>query len=205
MAGAWMEQEGAGFLSSGFRLRPSGQELSTYGSYGIGPRLTLGLDINQAEDSGSRSAHALIFARLPLRQHDTGWRLALEVAVGANRDTSPAAQWSAMQRVTLSAGRGLRIAGRDGWAAFDLSAEWQNAGLTQAWKLDGTLGLNAPSGPAPLLQVELYQPRGGDLLWKLLPGLRFRLTPQRELVTGLEIRSFGDARYGLRMELWHRF
>ncbi len=204
MAGAWMEQDGAGFLSSSFRLRPSGQELSAYGAYGIGPRLTLGVDINQADDSGGQSAHALVFARLPLRQRDTGWRLAVEMAVGASRDSSTA-KWAPMQRITVSAGRGLRLAGRDGWAAFDLAAEWKTAGTSRAWKLDGTLGLNATSGPSPLLQVELYQPRNGELLWKLLPGVRFQLSPQRELITGLEIRSFGDARYGLRMELWHRF
>ncbi len=199
-AGAWLEQTGSGFLSASSRARETGTELGAYASYGLSRNLTFGLDINQSDDSGFQSAHALAFARLPLRQRKAGWQLAVELGAGlGQRD----ADWTPMQRLTLSAGRALSWRGRDGWLAVDLGREWHDAG--DAWKLDGTLGLHRSQGPAPIVQVELYQPDYGDLAWKILPGLRWRLSPDRELLTGLEWRSFGEARLGLKVELWHRF
>ena len=201
-AGAWLEQTQRGFISSSLRLRPSGQELSAYAAYGVTPTLTFGLDLNQSDSGGFQSAHALAFARLPLRQRDTGWQWAMELAAGQRRHSS---SWSGVTRVTLSAGRGWQLAGRSGWIAVDLAREWGGPDATQAWKLDSTLGFNARSGPAPILQIELYQPRDAALVSKLLPGLRWSLRNERELLTGVEWRSFGDTRLGLRLELWHRF
>ncbi|WP_254868711.1 hypothetical protein [Phaeobacter sp. HF9A] len=55
------------------------------------------------------------------------------------------------------------------------------------------------------MQVELYQPDRGELAWKLLPALRYALSEQREVIAGVELRSFGAHRVGLRLELWQRF
>jgi hypothetical protein len=56
-----------------------------------------------------------------------------------------------------------------------------------------------------MIQLELYQPDDGEMIQKLLPALRWQLSESRDLVAGLEWRSFGDARLGLKLELWHRF
>jgi len=209
-AGAWLEQVGGGFLSASLRARPSGQELGAYAAYGLTPRLSFGIDINQSRDEGRDSAHALAFVRLPLRQRDQGWQLAVEVAAGQARS---GADWTGMQRLTLSAGRGLDWRGQDwrgpdwqagtGWVALDLAREWR--GSSRAWKLDTTLGVNRAHGPAPMLQAELYLPEESEMIWKLLPALRWSLSSRRELVTGVEWRSSGSARLGLKVELWHRF
>ncbi|WP_254868710.1 hypothetical protein [Phaeobacter sp. HF9A] len=84
-ASPWLEAHRHGFLSTSGRARGSGQEFSAYGAYGLTPRLSLGFDIHQSTDAGFRSAHALAFARLPLRQSDRGWQLAAEVMVGTTQ------------------------------------------------------------------------------------------------------------------------
>lgn len=201
-AGAWLEPDGGGFLSSSLRARPTGGEIGTYAAYGVTPNLTFGIDINRSEDAGFPAAHALVFARLPLRQRDEGWQLALELGAGVART---GAEWAGMQRVTLSAGRGLDWSAGGGWVSVDLSREWRQGGAQRAWKLDGTLGVHRAQGPAPMIQLELYQPDDGEMIQKLLPALRWQLSESRDLVAGLEWRSFGDARLGLKLELWHRF
>jgi hypothetical protein len=110
-----------------------------------------------------------------------------------------------MRRLSLSAGRGLSWQGRDGWVNFDLTREWRRGGDLTAWKLDSALGIARKTGPSVILRTELYQPDGGEMIWKALPGLRWQLSPQREVLTGLEWRSFGAERLGLTVELWHRF
>ncbi len=201
-AGAWLESEGQGFVSSGLRLRSGGQEVNGYAAYGVTPRLTLGLDLNRAEAAGGSSAHALVFARLPLRQSDTGWQLATELSFGLARND---ARWQPLQRITLSAARGFDDPWGSGWIALDLAREWQPEGDRAAVKLDATLGLNSDRRAAPIVQLELYQPDQGALSWKLLPGLRWQLAPGRELLCGLELRSAGQDRVGLHLALWHRF
>ncbi|WP_283967259.1 hypothetical protein [Tritonibacter sp. AK171] len=202
LAGAWLEQKGGGFTSTALRARASGQELSGYVAYGVSRRLTFGLDLHHSTGMKTKSAHALVFARLPLRQSDQGWQLAFELASGFGRD---GAQWSGMRRLSLSAGRGLSWQGRDGWVNFDLTREWRRGGDLTAWKLDSALGIARKTGPSVILRTELYQPDGGEMIWKALPGLRWQLSPQREVLTGLEWRSFGAERLGLTVELWHRF
>jgi len=202
LAGAWLEAEGRGFTSSALRARGSGQEVSGYLAYGVSQRLTFGLDFNQSTDAQSQSAHALVFARLPLRQSETGWQLAFGVAAGLGRvDT----QWSGMKRISLSAGRKLAWPKRGAWVNFDLTREWREEGLTKAWKLDGAFGFERRSGPAVIFRGEIFQPDAGARIWKVLPGLRWRLSPKRELLTGLEWRSFGQERLGLTLEVWQRF
>lgn len=201
-AGAWLEPEGQGFVSSGLRLRPSGQEVHGYAAYGVTPRLTLGLDLNRAEAAGSSSAHALVFARLPLRQSDSGWQLATELSFGLGRND---VLWQPLQRVTLSAARGFDSPWGNGWIALDLAREWQPEAHRAAVKLDATLGLNSDGRAAPIVQLELYQPDQGVLSWKLLPGLRWQLAPGRELLCGLELSSARQGRVGLNLALWHRF
>ncbi len=203
LAGAWLEGEGQGFIATATRMRQDAAEVSAYAAYGLKPALTLGLDLNRSHGTGQDSARALMFARLPLRQSENGWQLAAELSFGIAR---PAQDWGMMQRLTLSAGRGWSLGQHSGWIALDLGHERLATFGQAAWKLDATLGLNpTESRPAPLMQVEFYQPDQTDLQWKLLPALRWPLPEGRDLVTGIELRSTDQSRLGLRLELWQRF
>ncbi|MEW2914302.1 hypothetical protein [Leisingera sp. JC11] len=200
--GAWLEVPGQGFAaaSATFRQTASGaqHELSYYGAYGITPKLTLGVDLNQ---TGGQSGHALVFARLPLRE-GARYRLAAEAAFGGNHDRG---LWMIMQKATLSYGRGFETARASGWLAIDAAYELRNSGLTAIWKLDATLGLNRPGKAAPMLQIETAKPEGGRFSYTLTPALRYPLPSGHELILGLEHRNAGDSSLGLKLGLWQKF
>ena len=207
-AGAWMQAPGTGFAALDLRYRAAhgrelGREQGFYGTYGLSERITLGLDIN---DTSTGAAHALGVLRLPLRQGDTGWQIATELAVGANHE---AGQWLVMQRYGLSAGRGLQLGARSGWVSADLTRESRSSGYVKAWKLDATLGLNAalPHRFAPMLQMELHHPDQGDPTVALLPSLRLRKGANRTWLGGLEWRRTPGQEpvLGIRFGLWQDF
>ncbi|MFW8636544.1 hypothetical protein [Cribrihabitans pelagius] len=213
-AGAWLEGAGKGFAAASATWRPDsadgngsgGYELSYYAAYGLRPRLTLGLDLNQ---SGRLSGHALLFARLPLRGQGRH-RIALEAALGGSHQTG---DWQPMQRLTLSYGHGFSTARRSGWLALDAAFELRQGGMQEIWKLDGTLGFNRPGAAAPMLQLEASKPEGQRMSAALTPVLRLPLPQQRELILGLEYRLRADrapasgARHSLGLELgvWQKF
>ena len=201
-SGAWLEAPGKGFASASAAYRQTSRgaqhELGYYGAYGITPKLTLGIDLNRNADV---SGHALVFARLPLREGGR-YRLALETAFGGNHDRGI---WMTMQRTTLSYGRGFGTGGTSGWLAIDAAYELRNSGLAAAWKLDATLGLNRAGKAAPMLQIETYKPDGGTFSYSLTPSLRYPLRSGRELLIGLEHRSAAEHSLGLKLGVWQKF
>lgn len=220
MAGAWMQQEGKGFAATHIVYRKDlialqglgiGRdlpvELGYYGEYGLNARWTLGVDLNVLRGG---DAHALLFLRSPLPQLGKT-HVAAELALGTNQREG---RWLAMQRLTLSFGRGFQaeLAGRDlsGWMALDLAHEWRSMGLETTWKLDATLGLNRPGQLAPLLQIETSKGSAGSAT-SITPSLRIPLGPDKfsasqELLLGIEHKRAGGARsLGVKLALWHRF
>lgn len=209
-AGAWLEEAGTGFASADLRLRGEGYDLGYFASYGLGERLTIGLDLNDGSGGGG---HGLAFLRLPLHQRDDGLRLAFELALGANHNGD---RWRRMQKYTLSAGYGFvpaRGPWHSGWVSADLAREYRDAGLSRAWKLDATLGLNRRQGAAPLLQIELFRSDNGALTASILPSLRYKWRTRsgisRDVIVGLEYRPKSNARatdsLSLRFGLWQPF
>ncbi|MCJ8336626.1 MAG: hypothetical protein MJH10_20740 [Epibacterium sp.] len=199
-----MQPPSSGFSALDLRYRASqGRELGFYGSYGLSERLTLGLDLN---DTSTGTAHALAFLRLPLRQGDTGWQIATELAVGANRE---AGQWLVMQRYGLSVGRGVQLGARAGWVSADLTRESRSSGTAKAWKLDAALGLNARTGRAlaPMLQIELHRADDGPATFAALPSLRLSRRAKQTWLGGLEWRRTQgkDQVLGIRLGLWQDF
>lgn len=203
-AGAWLEAAGEGFAAASATLRNSpsrnAPELSYYGAFGAAPRLTLGVDLNS---STGLWGHALIFARLPLHQ-GARHRLAAEIGAGGNHLHG---RWQVMQRATLSYGQGFETAaGRSGWLAVDAAYELRSGGTEAIWKLDATLGLNAPGRPAPMLQLETSWPQGGAPGFVLTPSLRYPLPGRRELILGLAVDGGSrEPALGLKLGLWQRF
>lgn len=200
--GAWLEAPGKGFAAASAAYRQTGsgaiRELGYYAAYGITPKLTLGVDLNQNADI---SGHAMIFARLPLRAGQS-YRLAVETGFGGNHYRG---QWALMQRTTLSYGRGFGTGRASGWLAIDAAYELRNSGLDAIWKLDATIGLNRPGKAAPMLQVETAKPESGRFSYTLTPSLRYPLPAGRELILGLEHRSAGNSSLGLKLGLWQKF
>lgn len=200
--GAWLEKPGRGFASASATYRQSdgegAHELGYYGAYGLAPKLTLGVDLNQNADV---SGHALLFARLPL-WHAGRNRLAAEAGIGGNHFQG---SWQVMQKTALSFGRSFRTRNGSGWLAIDAAYELRNGGEDGIWKLDAALGLRRPGKFAPMLQIETSRPESGELSYAVTPSLRYALSPRQELVLGLEHRRAQQRSLGLKLSLWQRF
>lgn len=210
-AGAWLEGEGKGFASASAAWRQDEEgngsyELSYYAAYGLRPKLTLGLDLNQ---NARVSGHALLFARLPLRAAGRH-RIAVEAALGGSHQTG---LWQPMQKLTLSYGQGFSTARHSGWLALDAAYELRQGGAQRIWKLDGTLGLNRPGAAAPMLQLEAARPEDAQASFGVTPALRLPLPQARELILALEYRlrpgspAASGRRHslGLELGLWQKF
>lgn len=203
-AGAWMRDEGTGFLSTGAILRQgdpqAARELSLYGDYGLSPRLTLGVDVNQRPGV---SGHALLFARLPLNAPEARSKFALETALGGHHWMG---DWSPMYRVTFSAGRGFTTRkGAHGWIALDASYERRLGDTDPAYKLDGTIGLSGPARLRPILQIETAFSPGQPVFWAVTPGLLIEGGHNRTWHLGLERKSASRDTLGLKLGLWLQF
>ncbi|WP_264212490.1 hypothetical protein [Leisingera thetidis] len=200
--GAWLEDPGKGFAAASATYRTSrggaAHELGYYAAYGAAPKLTLGVDLNRNADV---SGHALIFARLPLRQGSRS-RLAVETGIGGNHYRG---YWQMMQKTTLSYGRSLETRHGSGWLAIGAAYELRNGGLDAIWKLDATLGLHRPGKAAPMLQIETARPESGRLSYALTPVMRYPMKDGRELLLGLEYRKAGRDSLGLKLSLWQKF
>ncbi|MDK3019626.1 hypothetical protein [Pseudodonghicola flavimaris] len=204
IAGAWLRQKGETFVSLTAITRHgdplAAREISLYADHGLGPGLSLGLDLNQRPGS---SGHATLFARLPLSRPGARLKFATEAAVGGHHWQGT---WHPMYRLTLSAGRGFSTrSGAWGWMAVDLSRERRFGDALPIHKLDATLGLSAPARIRPILQVETAHIAGQPLLWAVIPGLLIDAPNRRTWHIGLERKSAGHQTLGLKIGLWQRF
>ena len=210
MPGAWLREDGRGFLSvSGILRRTaagSEQETGLYGEYGLGARLTVGFDLN---DRSGVAGHTLIFARLPLIARTGRTRLAFEIAAGAHHWQS---SWHKMTRATLSLGRAFQAGpGYDGWLNIDAAYERRYGFSRPAYKLDLTAGLS--SGPLlrPLLQIETTHVPGQGRYWSVTPAVLIggarggKGGGNAAWLIGVERKSAPQDSYGLKLALWRNF
>lgn len=228
-AGAWKQPVDAGFSATSFVLRNTDlglvSEFGYYRDFGISKHFDLGIDLNQ---QGYQSGHALIFARLPLRQGPDKTQIAAELALGANHT---AMLWHPMYRLTLSAGRSTSTKHGNLWGNLDLSYEQTGDRPHPLWKLNGSFGLDTQRRVKPLLQLETSYGQGADFSYTVTPSIRISLAglslgwardrsrkgaPRKsktgqqsfensELTIGLEYRRANTQSLGLKIALWHRF
>ncbi len=213
LSGAWKRALGTGFAATSFALRNTDQGLTTefgyHRDFGLNSRFDLGIDLNQV---GSQSGHALLFARLPLRQRPNATRLATELALGGNHSQGV---WQPMYRLTVSAGRGFATRQGNLWGNLDLIYEKRGDAQHALWKLDGSFGLTTGRRLSPLLQIETAFGNGTDFSYAITPSIRLSLSglslpapkvfETSELVIGIEYRQAKTQSLGLKIALWQRF
>ena len=209
-AGAWLRDEGDGFvsLSGTMRAGPADAagtksfETGLHGDFGAFRRLTLGLDV---DETPGESGHALVFARLPLGPIRGRRRMALELGLGAHH---VGGQWAGMGKATLSWGLGFAGPG-GGWLAIDGALERRAATTTTTartiYKIDAGLGLPSRRRIRPMLKIETSQVEGAGFYWSVIPSLIIPDRDGRRWVVGLEARSGNPRTLGLKLSLWKRF
>ena len=202
-AGAWLREKGSGFFSVSGTIRSfsdrMGQENGLYLEYGLTPRLTAGIDINQGD---SNSGHGAVFVRFPLGKVQGQNRFAVEFAVGAHYQGLTVAP---MHKVTLAYGRSLETPLGPGWLAIDLAAEQRRGNPGTTAKLDATLGFSGEKKLQPMLQLETSRAPSGALNWAVTPSLRLARKNSVTWVFGVERKFAGKHSIGLKFAIWKRF
>ncbi|MFP4406652.1 hypothetical protein, partial [Rhodosalinus sp.] len=160
--------------------------------YGLGPRLTLGLDAGRARDGGGK---AILFIQ---RAGTAGrFRQSWQLGLGARNR-------AAVLTPGLSLGLGFGDARRSGWLTADAVAPIGADGATDL-KLDLTAGLSHPDGRKSILQLQ--SGRMGDNLpfAKLEASVALPLGRRTSLTLGA-FRGLGDNdERGVAIGLWQRF
>jgi len=206
-AGAWLREHKHGFssVSSTLRRLPDriGQENSIYLEYGVRPKLTLGLDLNEGD---SLSGHGLVFARFaPGKARESGSRknyFAIETAIGAHYQGELIAP---MYKLTLSWGRSLKTKRLSAWLAVDLAGEQRKGLPGPTLKMDTTLGLNGVRRVQPMLQIETSRPADGAVNWAVIPSLRIARRNGITWVVGVERKFAGRHSVGVKFSIWKDF
>lgn len=206
-AGAWLRDSGAGFLSTGLAIRDSSRvlrpEYSFYGEFGLSPRLTLGLDLNESQGpSGGHSGHALLFARFPIARGWHNTKVAIELGLGGSHYLG---KWNGMIKSTLSVGRGFSSRWGEGWINVDTALELRRPASTPAFKLDATLGLSNGMRFRPMLQIESTYITGKPLIWAVIPSVMIDTRNNQTWVVGIERKTSGHSTVGIRFGVWRKF
>ncbi len=154
LAGAWLKEEGKGFVSTSFSATYFRDiAIETYAEYGVRPDLTLGLDVGfYTLRDGSDHGFATLFMRRPLGNSDGPNRFSYELGVGAAwiaEDVTPHV------KTGISWGRGLQIREQSGWVNVDASVTWDLGHDQHLSKIDATVGLNFTEQTAGMLQLYL--------------------------------------------------
>lgn len=198
MAGAWLRDEGVGFVSLTTTLEepqdwgaPDGYG-ALYAEYGLTPDLTLGLDLGV--DEGGREK-AIAFAVLPF--HRDGLRINFEIGVGTS-DAHP------VLRPGVSVGRDISLAGLGGWFSVDARAS-VTEDHDPVFATDITLGL----APRPRLKLIAQLQQGGpmpDPDWlRAGASVVWEESPGRHLELGVTAGITGAESFGLKLGLWQEF
>lgn len=203
LAGAWLRDKGTGFISISSTIRAlmpvPDYEISLYADYGLTSWLNMGLDVNEIPGI---AGHGLLFFRLPLPVRNPRSELAIELGLGGHhrRET-----WKPMYRLSLSWGHGFTSRFGPGWLAVESAIEQRTGNAEPLFKLDATLGLSSPNHIRPMLQLETAFAQDLPLQWTLTPSLMIPGKGNSTWVIGIQRRSFGANRTGLKVALWRRF
>lgn len=207
-AGAWLREEGKGFISASATVHKSNDPLSetgidykssVYAELGITPSLTMGFDLNERP---GLAGHALLFSRFPLVDLGEAGRLAGEIGVGGHHGPD---RWHPMYKFTLSYGFEFDSRWGSGWLALDGAIEDRTGAGRPFYKLDLTTGLSEQRMFNPLLQIETTHIQGAPVIWTVTPSVIIQTGEQNRWVVGLENRSNYPKGIGLKIALWRDF
>jgi len=205
-AGAWLRDEGSGFVAFGFSqfntsTETSGQsEPSLYFEYGFRPKLTLGLTgFYSTQDRGEASA----FLRFPLKSDDKPAKVSAEIGLGMRTDLI---DFDPFLKTGLSWGRGLSFGEKSGWVNLDSAVLWSLGDIDNQLKLDATVGMGLNDRFQVMGQAFYERDSAGQSL-TLVPSVIMGLgaAKKTKLVVGLEHRGGRRASDGIRFGLWRDF
>ena len=204
LAGPWPREKGQLFtaVTSTYRYAPDIGVLDSEGGfyleYGLGDRLTIGID---AMDDLASYSHAYGFARWAIGPPEQTWKLAVSVGAGASRR---GADWGAMGRFAVSTGRSYKL-WRPGWLAITAAIEDHAVWSDPTYKLDATVGLHISDRVLTFVDLETSRRTGVPDAITLRGSLAWQAWGENHLIIGVEAKDVGIRFYGIRAGFWTRF
>lgn len=201
LAGPWLREEGAGFLSYSATLENVERTgaatgyASVYAEYGVRPRLTLGMDLGADERGFSK---AFGFAVLPLGPQDSAMKYTLELGLGMIED-------EAIFRPGLAIGRGYTLGRRHGWVSVESRAEIGIEDGGTAFSTDVTLGLNASARAKWMVQIQHGGPMADPDYLRVVPSVALQTKPGRHIELGVTAGIKNAAAVGIKLGVWREF
>ncbi len=203
-AGAWLKEEGKGFLSTSFSanyFRDIASEI--YAEYGMRSNLTIGIDVGlYTLRDGSDRGYATAFVRRPLGGSDGPHRFSYELGIGAGwtrEEVTP------LLKTGLSWGRGLQVKDKFGWVNVDTSVTWDLGPGQHVPKIDTTVGLNFTEQTTGMLQLYLVH-LDSEIYSSLAPSLvlkpewaKFRI----QIGALAPLKNLDDA--AIKIGIWREF
>lgn len=220
VAGPWARDAGDVFLSFGATVEDARGAVmngngtpetvvSTYGEWGLGQRLTAGLDLSYGESSRIGS----VFLRRTLTASDAPVQLALHAGLAhQDRDGQDS---GALLRIGGSIGRGfgataeqvgwMALSHEGGWTTLEAAAYLDRNGEVQIWQIEAVLGMRMSDRWTTLWALKAEDWSQSETVVTARPSLLYTIgegtTVQAGLVAGL---SNSDS-LGLAFSLWRDF
>lgn len=204
-AGPWPRGEGKAFVSVSGEIRADLENLlippeydgSLYGEYGVGPKLTLGVDAYK----GPRSETVLLFLRRTLTAPDRKHQFSARFGVGTRGDET---ERSGLALVGASWGMGFGTRWGNGWSTLDGQIRSLGSGGSE-YKLDATVGLRPNDDWAGIAQVQASEFPGSERSARVQLSAVRRLNKTFSAEVGLVYGIENDTRIGLKLGLWSEF
>ncbi|WP_238365885.1 hypothetical protein [Mesobacterium pallidum] len=192
MAGPWLREDGAGFLSFSAEITGGETTAMGYADWGLGTGTTIALSGFAKPGDGAADLSVIRALPLPSERSVASYSLVLKRASGA----SP----GLMAGLGLSWGRSLP----GGWLAVDTRALASPDGRAVEAKLDVTWGQALRPGLDAM--VQLHASHDGDALSaSLVPSAIVALREGVRLNLGITQGLTGQAETGVKMGLWLDF
>ena len=200
-AGPWARGEGEVFVSvvPEWSVDSAGRRdssVSTFAEYGLGGRLTVGLDLYTSRGGSA----GFVFLRRTMTGPARTWQAAITGGIGHRRTSGGSA---GLLVAGLSAGRSFETPLGWGWA--DLALQGRYFDGSTALKLDTTVGITPRENWRVFGQLQLSDYPGAPGAARLQISSVHRLSERLSVELGATHGLIEDNRSGFRLGLWSEF
>mgnify|MGYP006276212409 FL=1 len=212
-AGAWAMEEGASFLSLSYGVSTDAAwdagTVSLYGAYGLTPRLTFGVNLDQR----AVGPHTLdLFLRRHMTEPEDRLQVALEVGVEVELDghvdetrgTLSLSSEMGRPTVALHLGRGIEWSAGTGWIDLRVGVDIPVDGGGLLTEVDAYLGLDV--GRRSFASLEVWHDRAPSGTYTaFVPGLGIRLGERATATLRLVHDAAGEVPPSIEIGTWLEF
>ncbi|MGH1577379.1 hypothetical protein [Planktotalea sp.] len=204
-AGAWPRGKGKVFASaSGIFSWPQGRAIelpdiygSGYAEFGLGQRLTLGLDLGSSDATLVSKLKAVAFVRYSLSDADARHQFALDIGGGQYLGNP-------VLRMGGSYGTGLQFGKLSGWYSMDVHSLINPNTRASTQNLDASLGVNLSKSKL-IGSFSAHRSDTGKRTFTLTPSYAYQINKSQTIEMGIvfDLKRTSDPK--LKLGVWQEF